>query len=555
MKKIRKGIVLLSVILFVFIFAPNHAFAITAEEIANEIAPNNTILFNSVRPADRNQAEFMVISDFIIDYEGKYENFRIWFNYVEIDINNEVYDLDNGILEIYEGNDLVKRIDVKVKYKEGDKIILNSLAESIKVFDKINIKDNNYLKTGYRINDLALVNYYYYNIKEDVDDSWRVGNIVKFSPEFIRDTKGSNFSYLVDCRAGDGSSLDLWNACFGGMTAYYDGMAYGYHDIGEIEEHVIYIDNSVEDTPDATVKAVEQRIKDYLNIDVEVKYEGTISQLKQKVYDDGIAYYNEQTSIGFRPGDPNGTAEEYAQGLVDNLFNDDIRKESEFDGRYYMMELNGYKFYFLVVRTNTKEIQVPTYLGKDIYTDIQIKTDSSTVPLDTALTVKDVTASISKDTIGTENYKSYDISLYSDAKGSKIEKIKDGTFLVKIPVPTELNGKELIVYYITSSGEKEEHIVTVKDGYAEFETNHFSIYTLAEKVSSSAGKEPSTPTENNPSGGNITEDPVSGNTNTSTNNPQTSDNSVIYMSILAVSLTGLISGSIYLAKKKVMKKN
>ena len=113
---------------------------------------------------------------------------------------------------------------------------------------------------------------------------------------------------------------------------------------------------------------------------------------------------------------------------------------------------------------------------------IEITSGDSSIPLDTSLTVNNVEDSSIKDIIGTENYKSYDISLYSDAKNAKIEKLDNGKFLVKIPVPIELNGKDLIVYYITSEGAKEEHEVIVKDGYASFETNHFSTYVLAEKT-------------------------------------------------------------------------
>ena len=47
-------------------------------------------------------------------------------------------------------------------------------------------------------------------------------------------------------------------------------------------------------------------------------------------------------------------------------------------------------------------------------------------------------------------------------------------------MPENLKGKEITVYYINSKGEKEEHIATVKDGYATFETDHFSTYVLAE---------------------------------------------------------------------------
>ena len=38
-------------------------------------------------------------------------------------------------------------------------------------------------------------------------------------------------------------------------------------------------------------------------------------------------------------------------------------------------------------------------------------------------------------------------------------------------------------YQVKGTGEKEEHDVTIKDGYAVFTTDHFSIYTLAEKKS------------------------------------------------------------------------
>ena len=49
-------------------------------------------------------------------------------------------------------------------------------------------------------------------------------------------------------------------------------------------------------------------------------------------------------------------------------------------------------------------------------------------------------------------------------------------------ISEDYKGKDLIVYYITSEGAKEEHEVIVKDGYASFETNHFSTYVLAEKA-------------------------------------------------------------------------
>ena len=37
-----------------------------------------------------------------------------------------------------------------------------------------------------------------------------------------------------------------------------------------------------------------------------------------------------------------------------------------------------------------------------------------------------------------------------------------------------------MAYYTSSDGKTEEYKVEVKDGYAIFKTNHFSVYTFAE---------------------------------------------------------------------------
>ena len=152
------------------------------------------------------------------------------------------------------------------------------------------------------------------------------------------------------------------------------------------------------------------------------------------------------------------------------------------DGNYYNIKIGSRTYKFYIVKGTDEKLVEPTYYGLDLNSKIEITSGDSSIPLDTSLTVNNVEDSSIKDIIGTENYKSYDISLYSDAKNAKIEKLDNGKFLVKIPVPIELNGKDLIVYYITSEGAKEEHEVIVKDGYASFETNHFSTYVLAEKT-------------------------------------------------------------------------
>lgn len=124
------------------------------------------------------------------------------------------------------------------------------------------------------------------------------------------------------------------------------------------------------------------------------------------------------------------------------------------------------------------------------------------------------------------------MKLFSNSIDNYITKLDDGTFEVKLPIKEELKDKNLTVYYVDDNNKIEEHKVTIKDGYAIFTTNHFSIYTLAEQTSTVEEQ----PEENK------------------TNNPQTSDNINIYTSILLISTIGVISLSyIYIKNKKKWK--
>ena len=73
-------------------------------------------------------------------------------------------------------------------------------------------------------------------------------------------------------------------------------------------------------------------------------------------------------------------------------------------------------------------------------------------------------------------YTIYDIELL-DKDDNKIQ--SNGKVKVSLLIPEEYNKNNLVVYYI---GDKvEEYDVTVNGNYAQFETEHFSEYILAEK--------------------------------------------------------------------------
>lgn len=74
-------------------------------------------------------------------------------------------------------------------------------------------------------------------------------------------------------------------------------------------------------------------------------------------------------------------------------------------------------------------------------------------------------------------FAAFDLSLEKD--GVKIQ--PNGKVQVSIPIPEGYDKTRLAVYYIGENGEKTERPSVVKDDAILFETDHFSLYVVAEK--------------------------------------------------------------------------
>ncbi len=111
----------------------------------------------------------------------------------------------------------------------------------------------------------------------------------------------------------------------------------------------------------------------------------------------------------------------------------------------------------------------------------------------------------------------YDLKLFSKSLDNYVSKLVNGSFEVKIPIKDEYKNKNLIAYYVDDNGKVTEYEVTVKDGYAIFNTDHFSIYTLGVK---------------------------------NVNNPQTGDNIINSVILAFVSIICLSGIGIYFYKNK-----
>ena len=309
----------------------------------------------------------------------------------------------------------------------------------------------------YNVYDLSFVNYvvtagYYSWVGNDsVQDYYETTKIsnrmASFSPEFREDLANKNIQLYIDNRAGDGDAF--YESAVGFAAIISDGYIYdAVSSAGATTRRLLFIPESTPDTHEAYAAAAQKRIDDYYK---GTEYEGKVTVELDQEYDinDDFGYVN--LNDGWTPIDASYRLK------YENISAD------------------------MVIEKNDAMISEPVFTTGDVYTNITVISDDSTIPLDTVVIVnkinnKDRTDVINK--LGLKDADIYDINLHSDAASRDIVKLPNGKFLVRIPVDQKYEGRKLAVYYIDVNGKVETHEVTVRDGYAEFETNHFSEYIL-----------------------------------------------------------------------------
>ena len=103
-----------------------------------------------------------------------------------------------------------------------------------------------------------------------------------------------------------------------------------------------------------------------------------------------------------------------------------------------------------------------------------------------------------------------------------------------------------MAYYTLSDGKTEEYKVEVKDGYAIFKTNHFSVYTLAENGNNNNENNGNTKINNN---NNTNTDAKANNTNNS-KSPKTGDNILVFVGMLTIAIIGIVVTNVLKKKNK-----
>lgn len=343
-----------------------------------------------------------------------------------------------------------------------------------------------------------------YVAKNNADKNIFLNQVEKYYTNLIKD---NTITLTSSNGSGDGN---------GGLNNWYGGIV-----LNVFKNNVLYEQKIIGSAYAIPVINIPSNITD--------------ANLKDYVYNEVSKYYPEYKN-GFR----------MVQGEED--LNDDDMPRIENKNLYTIyysynnIEIGCYVLLNKEAPTTTKEIT-----EKDETTNVKLDTSTEVVPADTKLVVEKVTDgstfALVENTLKNEINKMY---IYNISLKKGNETIQpNGKVKISIPVPNGFDTSKLVVYRIDENGNKTEYNATILNGYATFETDHFSTYVLAEKTSNTASTEESEDTNNTTS----TEKSENTNTTSTTtehkkdNTPKTGINEAptIISSLLSMlSLVGII---------------
>jgi len=474
----RVGVALFTILLSAgFLLCGNASATAGYEKLIEDLNGGNTLTINGDEPTDYKQ--YFILESFLID---KYNLHIDWLNN-DFDgsklTNIKLYsencsweDSDwideNGILHTEKGTVCERGEEKTVSLNfVGPKIARNGKVDTL-----LNSLNNHHdprlypetpeywqaIKTSsYKVTDMALLNYiaagYTPLNNEDYSDFTSpnekdkiLNRMINFSPEYKNDIANTNLAVVARVETGFGNQfineINLIPAIVNGDSYYTDTVDEA---VSAVAINAIYIPESTEDSSNAFIAAATKRIKDY--------YAGTEYENVFTISHSGAFDGTEIDAI-----------------IVENMF-DTVPED------YYTLSYNGNSFPFFIIKDDAEMIE-PEFATADIGTDIEIHSDDPTIPLDSAIEVEQIDTKDRADKIkliGLTGAEIYDLSIYSFGAGIQTSK---GNFMVYIPVSPALNGKNLTAYWVSDEGKIEEHPVTIQNGFAIFETNHFSEYIL-----------------------------------------------------------------------------
>lgn len=296
------------------------------------------------------------------------------------------------------------------------------------------------------VKNLELPTPKYFIMKENYD-RYLTGFDTLFSDYYKSISNDETLLFYIDQNAG-GMSGPFCNTYFHSnlfsLSIFKNGILY---DLREIDDAYIVkqitISSDIDDTEEAYIKYATPLIKEY------------IKKFNDRLNADNITLSKGATLLNGRED----TGIEIEDGYT-------IWNEGEVFGNVIL-----------------KKDEPETIKKEDTSTGIKLDTTSNVISGNIVLSSIKVTEHGILNTVKTalkrvsDKYTVYDINLLEN--NVKIQ--PNGKVKISIPIPSDYNKQRLAVYRIDSDEEKTEYAVTVEEGYATFETNHFSTYVLAEK--------------------------------------------------------------------------
>lgn len=327
----------------------------------------------------------------------------------------------------------------------------------------------------YNISDLELVSYWLNG-----------GSILYYSNDLMSNLGYKNFENLsFDVRAGDNNLFYTVEA--GILKFIYNNTIYYMADFVEVDgKNIIYVEDNI--SSNDLMKSAQTRIDNYFGKNrVTLTDEGILEEFlnsyvldNKKIIDE---MYELNESMKNSPLYVAKTKEEIINELKEELRTmlSDILEENE---HIYKVTI-GDNVYYTLIRSDSSKMVETTYRTSDVLTDISISSSNKTIPYDALVNVKKITDGETYkkilDILKLTDSEMYDLKLFSKSLDNYVSKLVNGSFEVKIPIKDEYKNKNLVAYYVDDNGKVTEYDVSVKDGYAIFNTNHFSIYTLGVK--------------------------------------------------------------------------
>ena len=447
----KKILAIILSLIMVLTMVPVVAFAETIEmsdEFKSILNEDNKLELDCAPPKDLDEAYILIAEYLAVELGWEYEVSSFNADFTTVVINYYGDGRENNFTESH-------TVPIQYNYDARINNVIDSLSKDI--------------SQSYTVTDLELVNYFINKGNKD--------GLVYYSGDFRECFGYNNISFDISERAGDDLPLLIYREGVGTVT--YDGTAYAaFQPIKAVGEYIVYVPDGTEDTPKAYAEAAQKRIDAYLGQEglVKISHSGKVHDIWcQELY---RLYYHETYEQTY-----DEWYDEYIRPYEDVMLNDTVATLGvSTTTDVYLFEANGAKSYFLILEDSSKMLN-PEYIGKNLELNVEISTENGTVPLDTVVGAEEVTNGDDydriKDVIDAEDSKMYNLTLYSNSLGDNVKKIENGKFIVKLPLPSNMNGKKLVVFYVSEDNKVTKHEVTVKDGYAVFETDHFSIYTLA----------------------------------------------------------------------------